>query len=50
MAEAQMINKTVDITADGGLFRAYGQSVVFAGFLKALRSKDQVEQKVLPDI
>lgn len=50
MAEAQMMNKTVDITADGGLFRAYGQNVMFDGFLKALRSKDKVEQKLLPDL
>ncbi len=50
MAGAQTMNKTVDITADGGLFRAYGQNVMFDGFLKALRSKDKVEQKLLPDL
>jgi DNA topoisomerase-1 len=50
MADARLLNKTVDITADGGLFRAYGQSVVFDGFLKALRPKDKIEKKMLPDL
>jgi DNA topoisomerase-1 len=50
MAEAQLLNKTVDITADGGVFRATGQSILFDGFLKALRSKDKDEKKVLPDL
>ena len=41
---------TVDIGSNGGIFRASGQKVVFAGFLKVMKQKNGENNKVLPKL
>ncbi len=48
MAEAVLKQVSVDIKADGGIFRANGQTVLFEGFLKAAKPAGKVSEKVLP--
>jgi DNA topoisomerase-1 len=41
---------TVDIGSNGGVFRANGQKVVFAGFLKVMKQKNGENNKALPKL
>jgi DNA topoisomerase-1 len=50
MSPAVMKQVSVDITADGGMFRANGQSVLFEGFLKVLKPEEKLEERVLPPL
>jgi DNA topoisomerase-1 len=48
MAEAVLKQVGVDIEADGGLFRATGQTVLFDGFLAVARADAEEGAKTLP--
>jgi DNA topoisomerase-1 len=50
MAGALLKQVSVDISADGGIFRASGQSVLFEGFLKLLKPEDKLEGRELPPL
>jgi DNA topoisomerase-1 len=48
MADAVMKQVRIDIEADGGLFRANGQVVIFDGFLAVARAEEEDAAKALP--
>jgi DNA topoisomerase-1 len=50
MAAAVFKQVKVDIKADGGIFRANGQKVLFDGFLKVYRGNGSEKEKMLPPL
>jgi len=50
MAGAQVLQVSVDISADGGIFRSNGQTVLFNGFLKVLKQEERLEERALPPL
>jgi len=50
MSAALLKQVSVDIEADGGIFRANGQTVLFNGFLRVLKPDESSEEKELPPL
>ncbi len=50
MSAALLKQVSVDIEADGGIFRANGQTVLFNGFLQVLKPDESSEEKELPPL
>jgi DNA topoisomerase-1 len=50
MSAALLKQISVDIEADGGIFRANGQTVLFNGFLRVLKPDESSEEKELPPL
>jgi DNA topoisomerase-1 len=50
MSEAIVKQVSVDIKADGGIFRANGQSILFDGFMKLEKRKEKADERKLPEL
>jgi len=50
MAPAVYKQMRIDIKANGALFRANGQKLLFDGFLKVLKSSEETDRKKLPSL
>ena len=50
MSKAELKQVGVDIKADGGIFKANGQTLIFDGFLRVMKQGDNTDEKALPDL